>query len=62
MDGDLIRRLEWHRSYSGHLQIAAVPIRAEPNQEANLQRILETLEAIGYRESIDLEYKPRART
>jgi 2-dehydrotetronate isomerase len=63
MEGDLIRRLERHRDAIGHVQIAAVPSRAEPDEgEVNLRAIFETLESIGYRGLIGLEYKPRGRT
>ena len=63
MEGDLIKRLEKHRQFIGHVQIAAVPSRAEPDEgEVNLPAICEALEAIGYRGFVGLEYKPRART
>jgi hydroxypyruvate isomerase len=63
MEGDLVRRLERHRPYIGHVQIAAVPSRAEPDEgEVNLPTILEALEAVEYNGFIGLEYKPRART
>jgi hydroxypyruvate isomerase len=63
MEGDLIRRLERHRPHIGHVQIAAVPSRAEPNQgEVNLDGILNALDSTGYDGFIGLEYKPQART
>jgi len=63
MEGDLIKRLEKHRPYIGHVQIAAVPSRAEPDEgEVNLVAILKALDAIGYSGFVGLEYKPRART
>jgi hydroxypyruvate isomerase len=63
MEGDLIKRLERHRQYIGHVQIAAVPSRAEPDEgEVNLPGIFKALDVIGYRGFVGLEYKPRART
>jgi hydroxypyruvate isomerase len=63
MEGDLTRRLENHRDFIGHVQIAAVPSRAEPDEgEVNFSAFFAALDAIGYRGPIGLEYKPRART
>jgi 2-dehydrotetronate isomerase len=63
MEGDLIKRLEKHRPYIGHVQIAAVPSRAEPDEgEVNLPAIFSALDAIGYQGFVGLEYKPRGRT
>jgi hydroxypyruvate isomerase len=63
MEGDLIKRLEKHRDSIGHVQIAAVPSRAEPDEgEVNFSAIFRALDAIDYRGLIGLEYKPRGRT
>jgi 2-dehydrotetronate isomerase len=63
MEGDLIKRLERHRPYIGHVQIAAVPSRAEPDEgEVNLPGIFKALNEIAYDGFVGLEYKPRART
>jgi hydroxypyruvate isomerase len=63
MEGDLIKRLERHRQFIGHVQVAAVPSRAEPDEgEINLTGIFNALDAIGYRGFVGLEYKPRGRT
>ena len=63
MEGDLIKRLERHRQHIGHVQIAAVPSRAEPDEgEVNLPGIFKALDEIGYDGFVGLEYKPRART
>ncbi|MDJ1159442.1 TIM barrel protein [Chelatococcus sp. SYSU_G07232] len=63
MEGDLIRRLERHRDVIGHVQIAAVPSRHEPDEgEVAYRAIFDALEAIGYHEPIGLEYRPRGRT
>lgn len=63
MEGDLIKRLEKHLQYIGHVQIAAVPSRAEPDEgEVNFAAIFKTLDTIGYRGFVGLEYKPRGLT
>jgi hydroxypyruvate isomerase len=62
MDGDVIRRLQRHRHIIGHVQVAGVPSRAEPDSgnELNFPAIFEALRAIGYRGWIGAEYRPRA--
>jgi hydroxypyruvate isomerase len=63
MEGDLIKRLERHRNAIGHVQIAAVPSRAEPDEgEVNFSAIFAALDAIGYNSYVGLEYKPRGKT
>lgn len=63
MEGDLIRRLEKHRDVIGHVQIAAVPSRHEPDEgEVAYKAIFDTLAAIGFTDPVGLEYKPRGRT
>jgi len=63
MQGDLIRRLETFKPLVGHVQIAAVPSRAEPDEgEVNYPAILEALVRIGYDGWVGAEYKPRGRT
>ncbi len=63
MEGDLTRRLERHFDVLGHVQIAAVPSRAEPDEgEIDLTHLLATLDRLGYQSFIGCEYKPRART
>lgn len=63
MEGDLIRRLERHRDHIGHVQIAAVPTRTEPDDgEVAYGAVFSALKAIGYEGLVGLEYKPRART
>jgi len=63
MEGDLIKRLEKHRDFIGHVQIAAVPSRAEPDEgEVNFSAIFAALDAIGYNSYVGLEYKPRGKT
>ena len=63
MEGDLIRRLQRHRAAIGHVQIAAVPSRAEPDEgELNFPEICKAFERLGYRGWIGAEYRPRGRT
>jgi 2-dehydrotetronate isomerase len=61
--GDLIRRLEQHFPLVGHVQIAAVPSRHEPDEgEINYPEIFAALDRLGYRNWIGCEYRPRATT
>lgn len=61
--GDILRRLERHLPLIGHVQIAAVPSRAEPDEgEIAYGAIFNTLEALGYDGWIGCEYKPRGDT
>jgi hydroxypyruvate isomerase len=63
MQGDLIRRLEKHHSLIGHVQIAGVPNRAEPDEgEVNYPEIFRALERISYDGWIGAEYKPSGLT
>jgi 2-dehydrotetronate isomerase len=61
--GDLIKRLEAHFPLIGHVQIAAVPSRREPDEgEVNYPAIFEALDRLGYAGWIGCEYRPRTRT
>lgn len=61
--GDLMKRFEKHLPLVGHVQIAAVPSRAEPDEgEVNFSAIFAALDAIGYNSYVGLEYKPRGKT
>jgi 2-dehydrotetronate isomerase len=63
MEGDVTKRLEKHRDIIGHVQIAAVPSRNEPDEgELDHRHLFRALEAIGYTGYIGCEYKPRGRT
>lgn len=60
MQGDLIRRIEKHLPWIGHIQIAAVPSRQEPDEgEIALDRIVRTIDSLGYEGWIGAEYRPR---
>ena len=61
--GDLIRRFDKHLPAVGHVQIAAVPSRAEPDEgEVNFSAVFRALDALGYKGWTSCEYRPRART
>jgi hydroxypyruvate isomerase len=63
MQGDLIRRFEKHLPFVGHVQIAAVPSRHEPDEgEVNYPAIFEALDRLGYDGWVSCEYRNRART
>jgi hydroxypyruvate isomerase len=63
MQGDLIKRLKSNLDLIGHIQIAAVPSRAEPDEgEVDYQEICRVLDSLGYEGWIGAEYKPRGRT
>jgi hydroxypyruvate isomerase len=60
--GDLMTRFERHRSAIGHVQIAAVPSRAEPDEgEVNYPAIFAMLDRL-YDGYVGCEYRPRHRT
>jgi hydroxypyruvate isomerase len=61
--GDLIKRFEKHQPLVGHVQIAAVPSRQEPDEgEINYPEIFAALDKLGWSGWVACEYRPRART
>jgi 2-dehydrotetronate isomerase len=61
--GDLIKRFEALFPFVGHVQIAAVPSRSEPDEgEVNYPAIFAMLDRIGYAGWIGCEYRPRGKT
>jgi hydroxypyruvate isomerase len=61
--GDLIKRFEKHLPWIGHVQVAAVPSRAEPDEgEINYPAVFDMADKLGYRGWVAAEYKPRCRT
>src|SRR5580692_2385563 len=61
--GDLIRRFEKFLPVTGHVQIAAVPARHEPDEgEVSYPAIFAALDRLGYGSWIGCEYNPRAKT
>lgn len=63
MQGNLLRRIERHLDIIGHIQIAAVPSRQEPDEgEVDYAWLLGAIDALGYEGFIGAEYKPRGDT
>jgi hydroxypyruvate isomerase len=61
--GDLMKRFEKHLPLVGHVQIAAVPSRHEPDEgEVNYPAIYAMLDAVGYKGWVAAEYFPRGKT
>lgn len=62
-EGDLIERIETHLDIIGHIQIAAVPDRGEPDHgDVDYQTLLRQIDELGYRGHIGAEYRPAGRT
>ena len=65
VEGDLAKKLEAYLPGGrvGHLQIAGVPERHEPDLgEVNYRYLFERIDALGYTGVIGAEYRPRAGT
>ena len=63
MQGDIIKRLQATLPSIGHVQIAAVPDRGEPDQgELCYPEVLAALNDMGYAAYVGAEYKPRTTT
>jgi hydroxypyruvate isomerase len=61
--GDLIRRFTAHLPLVGHVQVAAVPSRHEPDEgEVNYAAIFAAFDQLGYGGFVSAEYRPRGRT
>jgi 2-dehydrotetronate isomerase len=61
--GDLMTRFERHLPVIGHVQVAAVPSRAEPDEgEVNYPAIFALIDRSAYAGYVGCEYKPRRRT
>lgn len=61
--GDLTTALRAHAALIGHVQIASVPDRHEPDRsELDYRHLLGVLDAAGYTDWIGCEYRPRGRT
>lgn len=62
-EGDVLMKLRQYLPLIGHVQIAAVPTRAEPDEgEIAYREIFKALDAIGYKNWVGCEYKPRQTT
>ncbi len=63
MEGDLTRRMERIMPFIGHIQIAGVPERHEPDAgELNLPHLFETLDRLDYSGWVGCEYRPAGAT
>tara|TARA_R100001086_G_scaffold218680_1_gene135460 strand:+ start:1107 stop:1913 length:807 start_codon:yes stop_codon:yes gene_type:complete len=63
MEGDLLKRFEQHLPMIGHLQIAAVPSRGEPDEgEIAYDRLLPAMADLGWDGHVGAEYRPRTTT
>ena len=63
LHGDLTRRLEALMPLVGHVQVAGVPSRHEPDgEELNFPFLFDLLDRLGYAGYVGCEYRPRAGT
>ena len=63
MEGDLTKRLEALMPEIGHIQIAGVPDRHEPDiGEVNYPDLFQSLDQLGYAGWVGCEYRPAGRT
>lgn len=63
VEGDLAMNLQRHGAYLGHIQIAGVPDRHEPDAgEVNYRYLCTLIDQIGYTGWIGCEYVPRGDT
>jgi hydroxypyruvate isomerase len=63
MGGDLLKRFEKFLPLIGHVQIAAVPSRHEPDTgEVNFPLVFAAIDSLGYKGWVGCEYKPKTRT
>lgn len=63
VEGDLAKKLERDIAGIGHIQIAGVPERHEPDiGEVNYPYLFERIDALGYDGWIGCEYRPQAGT
>ncbi|XP_023663153.1 putative hydroxypyruvate isomerase [Paramormyrops kingsleyae] len=64
MDGNLTQNIQKYFPIIGHVQIAQVPDRNEPDSsgEVNFPYLFDLLETVGYKGYIGCEYKPNSTT
>jgi 2-dehydrotetronate isomerase len=63
IEGEVVRRLKELAPIVGHVQIAGVPARHEPDEgEVDYPAFFAALDGIGYDGWVGAEYRPRART
>lgn len=64
IQGNLTKSIQDIKNYIGHVQIAQVPERGEPDTpgEINFPYVFKLLDNVGYTGWIGLEYKPQEGT
>jgi len=63
VEGDVAMKIRQHIAGVGHVQIAGVPLRHEPDLgEVNYPYLFEVLDEVGFAGWIGCEYRPRAGT
>ena len=63
LHGDVTRRLAASMPILGHVQVASVPSRHEPDgEELNFPFLFDLLDRLGYRGHVGCEYRPRGDT
>jgi 2-dehydrotetronate isomerase len=63
LHGEVLAGLKEAARYLGHVQLAGVPMRGQPDQsELPVPQLFATLDALGYDGWIGCEYHPRGRT
>ena len=63
MEGDLATTFRKYLPFIGHVQIASVPDRHEPDEgEVNYSHLFRLLDDLGYAGYVGCEYRPRGRT
>jgi hydroxypyruvate isomerase len=63
VEGDIATKLRKYVEHVGHIQIAGVPSRNEPDDgEVNYRYLFRLLDELGYAGWVGCEYRPRGRT
>lgn len=63
MEGDIAMKLRKWFEHIGHIQIASVPARNEPDDgEVDYRYLFRLLDELGYQGWVGCEYRPRGRT
>ena len=63
IEGDVCRRMKTLLPLIGHIQIASVPARTEPdNGELDYRYVLNAIRELGFTAPLGAEYKPASTT
>lgn len=63
VEGDVATKLKQYIAHVGHMQIAGVPDRHEPDEgEVNYPYLFDLIDRLGYQGWIGAEYRPRTET